>query len=198
MKVPPFASVVSVVSAVPVPPPTAPVNVVAPLLLTVSACVPSTVAPKLTAVPASVVSAARVTASPYVWVPLVVIVPLSAVVPPPPVARFLIPVKLIPEIVVVPPRFSVRSWLAPATPGVSVPLDPLSVRSPASRIAPPPEAIDTAPVELWVRAPVAVLSVTSLPETLYPPVPALTAEPTVAAPAAWIETLPPLCVVRLP
>ena len=105
----PVASVVSDVSAVPVPEPTAPVNVVAPPLLTVSAWVPSTVAPKLTAVPASVVSAARVTASPYVWVPLVAIVPPSAVVPPPPVARFLIPVNFAPSIAVVPPRFRVRS-----------------------------------------------------------------------------------------
>ena len=132
--------------------------------------------------------------------PLVVIAPLSEVVPPPPAARFLMPVK-VPLSAVVPPKFSVRSWVLPAIPPVRVPLVPIRVRSPTNAVLPVSGAIDTAPPALWVVAPEALPRVTEAPPTEYPPS-AVTAPATVAAPAAATVIEPPslaeVCVFSAP
>ena len=105
----PAASVVTDVNAV--PPPTAPVNVVVPLSLTVKVCAPFTVWPNVTFTPVNVAFAPNVTTSLYVWAPVVVIpVVLIAVVPAASVVTDVNAVfpPTIPPKVVVPLSFTVK------------------------------------------------------------------------------------------
>ena len=118
---------------------TAPANVVVPPVLTVRSCAPVTVPPSVTAaLPLLVrtVAAASVTSSLKICDPVVVIVPLSCVVPPPALDRLSMPVKL-PSMIVGPEKMSARSLPLPVTVEANVPVAPVSAVSAPSVTASP-------------------------------------------------------------
>ena len=89
-------------------------------------------------VPDSVAAPSSVTASPYVWLPVVVTFPVSVVLPPLPVERFLISVNDAPSMAVVPLKSSARLFPAPLTPDENVGAVPVSVTVLAASVTKPP------------------------------------------------------------
>ena len=129
----PPALVVTEVSAV--VPPTTPLKVVAPVVFTARVCPPFTVeAKEIAALPVlvHVVAPVSVTASLYVCVPAVEMLPVSWVVPPFPLVRLLIPVNVAPSIVVVPEKFSWRLDPGDVTPPENVGVAPVRFVNPPS------------------------------------------------------------------